>query len=155
MAAVQKEIGNRFFQFRKLPASKSAPVLWLLLPVLPTFVRLRATVLKGVVEAAVGGAEPSEKDVADRVSKMFEDGEIEKLIMAMRQKLTGAEFTELMRTLFESVTIAMGTAVLPLDMDVHFDGLSMDVLKVLGEAIRVNFESFLGGGDPPTSGAQA
>jgi hypothetical protein len=151
--AVNKDIGNppRRFIFTKLPASKGTPILWLILPVIPTFIKLRSMAFNGMAKVVAGaaakdpGAKPTQQDLEAAVGEVFADGGIEKLILEMRKALTPAEFMDVTRGLFESVSIALGTSVQQLDMDVHFDGVSMDQMTVLGEALKVNFGGFLAG----------
>lgn len=151
--AVKKDIGEpaRTFIFVKLPASKSVPIFWLIAPVIPTFIKLRSRAFKGMAAAVAAAAEkdpggkPSQQALEQAVASLFEDGGIEALIMDMRKALSPAEFMDVMRGLFESVSVGLGTSVQQLDMDVHFDGVSKDLLEVFGEALKVNFGAFLAG----------
>lgn len=153
MATEQLEIGGRVFRFGKLAPADAVPVLWKLLPLMPTIIKAIAT-LQTKVRGAAGaaGAEPTEADMAAALAAAFSDDNLETLVMAIVSKISGAEVFGMMQTLFKSVTIVMGNSVSPVDANTTFgDGVSKDSFAVFGNALRVNFAGFLAGAGSPSS----
>lgn len=150
----QLEVGGRTYRFGKLAPADAVPVLWKLLPLMPTIVQAIATLQAKVRGAAtaVPGAEPTEAEMAAELAAAFSDDNLETLVMAIVSKISGAEVFSMMQTLFKSVTLVMGGAVLPVDANTTFgDGVSKDSFAVFGNALRVNFAGFLAGAGSPSN----
>lgn len=152
-SVVQKEIGGRTFQFGKMAPADAVPVGWKLLPVIPGLLKAVARMKQSAGEQpAPGASAPTPEELGKLLDQVMEDAQVQTLIEAVTSKIDGKDLFEMMRTTFKSVTVSVAGGAAPLDIDVFFaDGLSMDMLKVFMEALRVNFAGFLAGARSPSS----
>jgi hypothetical protein len=138
----------RSFQFGKLPPAAGVPVLWKILPLMPTIIK-GVSLLQSAAAAASTTATP---DNATAIAAAFSDDNLENLLMGLTSKLSGKEVFEMMETVFASVMLNGQ----PIDAKFTFgDGVSRDAFIVFGNALRVNFAGFLGGGTAGSTSSAA